>query len=295
MIPSGNGNLGRGGDIRISVKPMPRYDIDHIPRTAMAIFAHPDDAEFTVAGTLAKWAKAGCETTVVLITSGNVGTHDPTYTREELARVREDETRAAMAVLGVRRVVFLGQNDCELVNTIDLRRKLVREIRTHRPEVVMCADPQALYFGDRYLNHPDHRAGGAAALEASFPCAEMELLWPTAGVPHRVQAIYVSSTMEPNARIDVTETIDAKIAALRCHKSQLGNRDPSEMIRAWASDEARKARSAATRSKGKGATRKPIRARYCEAFRIMRIRQREEEPEAGGGTPSRTPGRAEPR
>ena len=262
---------------------MTRYGSDYIPRSAMAIFAHPDDAEFTVAGTPAKWASAGCETTVVLITSGNVGTHDPTHTREELARVREEETRAAMGVLGVRRVVFLGHNDCEVENTLDLRRRLVREIRAHRPEVVVCADPRALFFGDRYVNHPDHRAGGAAAIEASFPCAEMELLWPTAGVPHRVQAIYVSSTMEPNTRIDVTETIDAKIDALRCHRSQLGERDPSEMIRAWASEEARKARPAAPRGKGKGASSKPAsRPRYCEAFRIMRIRQREEEPEAGG-------------
>jgi len=249
----------------------------------MAIFAHPDDAEFTVAGTLAKWAKAGGETTVVLITSGNVGTHDPSHTRDELAHVREEETRAAMAVLGVRHVVFLGHNDCELVNTIDLRRELVREIRTHRPEVVICADPQALFFGDRYVNHPDHRAGGAAALEASFPCAEMELLWPGEGAPHRVQAIYVSSTTEPNAAVDITETIDAKIAALRCHKSQLGERDPSEMIRAWASDEARKARVPAARRQGKGTAKKPAYGpKYCEAFRIMRIRQREEEPEAGG-------------
>ncbi len=262
---------------------MARYDSDYIPRSAMAIFAHPDDAEFTVAGTLAKWAKAGCETTVVLITSGNVGTHDPTHTREGLARIREEETRAAMGVLGVRHVVFLGHGDCELVNTLELRRRLVREIRAHRPEVVICADPQTLFFGDRYVNHPDHRAGGAAALEASFPCAEMELLWPEEGAPHKVGAIYISSTTEPNARIDITGTIDAKIAALRRHESQLGDRDPSEMIRGWASDEARKARVPAARKQGKGTAKKPAPGpRYCEAFRIMRIRQREEEPEAGG-------------
>ncbi len=262
---------------------MPRYDSDYIPSSALAIYAHPDDAEFTVAGTLAKWTRAGCETSVVLITSGNVGTHDPTHTREELARVREEESRAAMKVLGVRRVVFLGHNDCELVNSLELRRRLVREIRAHRPEVVMCADPQTLFFGDRYVNHPDHRAGAAAALEASFPCAEMELLWPEEGAPHKVQAIYVSSTAEPNAAIDVTETIGAKIDALRRHASQLGDRDPSEMIRGWASDEARKARARASRNRRTGTAGKRTRGpKYCEAFRIMRIRQREEEPEAGG-------------
>lgn len=262
---------------------MSRYDADYIPTSAMAIFAHPDDAEFTVAGTLARWAKAGCETSVVLITSGNVGTHDPALTRDCLARTREEETRAAMEVLGVRRVVFLGDNDCEVVNTIDLRRRLVREIRAHRPEVVICADPQTLFFGDRYVNHPDHRAGGAAALEASFPCAEMELLWPEEGAPHKVMAIYVSSTAEPNAAVDITGTIDTKIAALRRHASQLGDRDPSEMIRGWARDEARKAGARRARAKGKRTGgRSSTGPKYCEAFRVMRIRQREEEPEAGG-------------
>ena len=262
---------------------MTRYGSDYVPASAMAIFAHPDDAEFTVAGTLAKWAKAGAEISVVLITSGNVGTHDPTLTREELARIREDETRAAMKVLGVRRVVFLGQDDCEVVNSLALRRRLVREIRALRPEVVVCADPQAWFFGDRYVNHPDHRAGAAAALEASFPCAEMELLWPEEGAPHKVRAIYISSAAEPNARIDITGTIDAKIASLRRHASQLGDRDPSEMIRGWASDEARKSRPAAARGVGRETSRKAAGGpMYCEAFRIMRIRQREEEPEAGG-------------
>ncbi len=262
---------------------MSRYDADYIPSSAMAIFAHPDDAEFTVAGTLAKWSKGGCDTTVVLVTSGNVGTHEATWTRDRLARVREDESRAAMAVLGVRTVVFLGHDDCEVVNTLALRRRLVREIRAHRPEVVICADPQMLFIGDRYVNHPDHRAGAAAALEASFPCAEMELLWPEEGAAHKVRAIYISSTTEPNAAIDITGTIDLKIAALRRHASQLGDRDPSEMIRAWASDAAKTARPRGARSGGAGSGRaRAAGPKYCEAFRIMRIRQREEEPEAGG-------------
>ncbi len=259
---------------------MNRYGPDYVPSSALVIFAHPDDAEFTVAGTLAKWAKAGAAITVVLITSGNAGTHDPAQTREALARLREEETRAAMAVLGVRRVVFLGQNDCEVVNTLDLRRKLVREIRAHRPEVLLCGDPQAWLFGDRYVNHPDHRAAAAAALEAAFPCAEMELLWPEEGAAHGVRAIYLSSAVEPNARIDITDTIDTKIDALRRHASQLGDRDPSDMIRAWASGEAAALERAA--GGGRAATKRAPCPKYCEAFRIMRIRQREEEPEAGG-------------
>lgn len=269
---------------------MSRYDADYIPSSAMAIFAHPDDAEFTVAGTLAKWARGGCEISVVLLTSGNAGTHDPTRTRDELAAVREEETRAAMDVLGVRGLVFLGGNDCEVVNTLDLRRRLVREIRARRPEVVMCGDPQAWLFGDRYVNHPDHRATAAAALEAAFPCAEMELLWPEEGAAHAIRAIYLSSAVEPNTRIDITATIGDKIAALRRHVSQLGDRDPSEMIHGWARDEAEKARAEAAPAKPRGAAgertrergRRPAGPKYCEAFRVMRIRQREEKPEAGG-------------
>ncbi len=162
---------------------MPRFDAEYVPRSAMAIYAHPDDIEFTVAGTVAKWARAGCEVTFVLITSGNAGTHDRKFTRKSLARVREREERESARILGVARVVFLRHGDCELVPTLALRKELVRRIRRHRPEVVLCNDPQALFFGDRYINHPDHLAAGKAALEAVFPCAEMELLWPGAGLP----------------------------------------------------------------------------------------------------------------
>ncbi len=176
---------------------MPRFDAEYVPRSAMAIYAHPDDIEFTVAGTVAKWARAGCEVTFVLITSGNAGTHDRKFTRKSLARVREREERESARILGVARVVFLRHGDCELVPTLALRKELVRRIRRHRPEVVLCNDPQALFFDDRYINHPDHLAAGKAALEAVFPCAEMELLWPGAGPVHKVHAVYVSSDRRP--------------------------------------------------------------------------------------------------
>ncbi|MBI5906112.1 MAG: PIG-L family deacetylase [Deltaproteobacteria bacterium] len=215
----------------------------------MAIYAHPDDIEFTVAGTF------------VLITSGNAGTHDRKFTRKALSRVREREERESARILGVSRIVFLRRNDCELVATVPLRKELVRRIRKFRPEVVLCNDPQALFFGDRYVNHPDHRAAGQAALEAVFPCAEMELLWPEAGAPHKVHAVYVSSTPSPNTWIDVAETIDAKIAALSVHRSQLGDRDISPRIYGWAMDEAR-------RAPVRKGSRRP---KYAESFRVMRL------------------------
>lgn len=247
---------------------MPRFDAGYVPRSAMAIYAHPDDIEFTVAGTVAKWARAGCEVTFVLITSGNAGTHDRKFTRNSLARVREREERESARILGAARVVFLRHDDCELVPTLALRKELVRRIRRHRPEVVLCNDPQAIFFGDEYVNHPDHRVSGQAALDAVFPCAEMDLLWPALGPPHKVHAVYVSSTPAPNTWVDVTETIDAKIAALSAHRSQLGERDIAPLILGWAMDEARRAPKAAG---GKG----PRRPKHAEAFRVMRLLREE--------------------
>lgn len=249
---------------------MPRFDADYVPRSAMAIYAHPDDIEFTVAGTVSKWARAGCEVTFVLITSGNAGTHDRKFTRKSLARTREREERESARILGASRVVFLGRDDCELVPTLALRKELVRRIRRHRPEVVLCNDPQALFFDDRYVNHPDHLAAGKAALEAVFPCAEMELLWPALGLPHKVCAVYVSSTPAPNTWIDVTATVETKIAALTAHRSQLGERDIAPLILGWAMDEAR--RSAPRKGGGKGGARRP---KYAEAFRVMRLMREE--------------------
>ena len=130
--------------------------------------------------------------------------------------------------------------------------------------------PQALFFDDRYINHPDHRAAGKAALEAVFPCAEMELLWPGAGPAHKVHAVYVSSAVAPNTWIDVTKTIDAKVAALAAHRSQLGDRDFAPMILEWATDTARHA--PARKGKGKGGTGRP---KYAEAFRVMRMLREE--------------------
>jgi LmbE family N-acetylglucosaminyl deacetylase len=244
----------------------------------MAIFAHPDDAEFTVAGTIARWAKSGCEVTLVVLTSGNAGTHDRRFTRETLARTREEEERAAARVLGVKNVVFLHHDDCALQPTLEVRRELVREIRRFRPEVVICGDPQAWFYNDTYINHPDHRAAGVAALEAVFPAAEMELLWPEEGLPHKVQAVYVSSTPSPNTWIDISGTIDTKIEALKAHASQLEGWDPSGRIREWGRSEAGKAGDRAIPAgSGKPDHRPP---EYAEGFRVIRLREREKPPES---------------
>ncbi len=207
-----------------------------IPESAMVIVAHPDDAEFTMAGTVAAWTKAGCRVTYVVCTDGNAGSHEPGMTREKLAEIRRSEQRAACSILGVSEVVFLGYDDGELQPTMELRRDLVRAIRQYKPEVVLTGDPTALFSGDYYINHPDHRAAAQAALDAVAPASEMPLLWPELGAPHRVRRVYVSGNEQANVWIDLTDTIEQKIAALKQHASQMGDWDPTEMIKEWSAE-----------------------------------------------------------
>lgn len=233
-------------------------DVKHngIPRSAMGIFAHPDDAEFTVAGTVARWTQDGCRFVYVLCTDGDAGTHDPDLTREQLAVVRREEQQEACRVLGVEDVVFLGYGDGVLQPTMALRRDLVRAIRQYRPEVVLCGDPTAFFYGDEYINHPDHRAAAQAALEAVFPAASMPLVFSELVaeglLPHRVREVFIWGSAESNVWVDITETVDRKVEALRKHRSQLGDWDPTEAIRSRAKE----------RAQGRG-------IEYGEAFRRM--------------------------
>jgi LmbE family N-acetylglucosaminyl deacetylase len=207
-----------------------------VPKSAMVVMAHPDDAEFTAAGTVAKWAQAGCEIVYVLCTSGNAGTHEPGMTPEKIATIREEEQRAACRVLGVKEVVFLRYDDGILQPTLELRRELVRQIRRFKPEAVITGDPTTLFYGDDYINHPDHRAASQAAIDAVFPAASMPLLWPEDGEPHRVRWVYVSSASKPNVWVDISSTLELKIEALRQHSSQMGDWNPADMIREWAAE-----------------------------------------------------------
>ncbi|HSJ59418.1 MAG TPA: PIG-L deacetylase family protein [Anaerolineae bacterium] len=207
-----------------------------VPASAMVIVAHPDDAEFTMAGTIAAWTKAGCKVTYVLCTDGNAGSHEPGMTAPRLAEIRRAEQRAACKRLGVEDLIFLGYDDGRLEPSLALRRDLVGLIRQHKPEVVLTSDPTRFFSGDRYINHPDHRAAGEAALDAVAPAAAMPLLWPEVGQPHRVKRVYVYGNDEPNAWVDISETIEDKIAALKEHVSQLGDWDPRERIEEWAAE-----------------------------------------------------------
>jgi LmbE family N-acetylglucosaminyl deacetylase len=213
----------------------------------MTINAHPDDQEFTIAGTLAKWARAGCRIDVVCITSGDSGSNDPACDgsyKPELARLREEEQLAAGREIGVAETVFLHYPDGELQHTLVLRKDLTRLIRKYKPEVVMCGDPTARFYGNSYANHPDHRAAADAAVDAVFPTAGTRLIFPDLlredYEPHAVKRLYMHGSEKPDVWIDTSATIDVKIRALRCHKSQVGEgEDLERMIREWAEEEGR--------------------------------------------------------
>src|SRR5947207_10197508 len=148
----------------------------------LVVMAHPDDAEFGAAGTVAKWAKEGRQVTYLILTDGNRGSSDPAVTAERLAQIRHAEQRAAAMKLGVKDVFFLGYDDGSLQPTLDLRRQITRWIRRTKPDVVMAPDPTRRWTGQRYINHPDHRAAGAAPLAATIPGPERGL-----GFPNRLE------------------------------------------------------------------------------------------------------------
>ena len=213
---------------------------EFLPARAMVVVAHPDDAEFMVAGTIAKWAARGAEATYVIITNGNKGSEDPEMTPARLAEIREAEQRAAGRILGVRNFEFLGYEDGYLVHTLDLRRDITRLIRKYRPDVVITFDPTARFMFDAYANHPDHRAAGDATVDAIFPSARDRLTFPdllTDGLlPHKVKQLWMGAGAggAANVWVDISETIELKKKALAAHPSQL-----SEEVAEFAGEMAR--------------------------------------------------------
>jgi LmbE family N-acetylglucosaminyl deacetylase len=214
----------------------------YIPESAMAIMAHPDDIEFTCAGTLASWAKAGARVSYVLCTSGDVGIAEPGMTRARAAEIREAESRNAAQIAGAHEIIFLREPDGLLQATLDLRKKLVREIRRFRPAVVICGDPTVVWSGADYINHPDHRAAAQAALDATFPAAGQPNLFEELaeeGVSaHKVRRIYATAWSDADTFVNIADTLEVKIAALRAHVSQMKDWDPTEMITRWAAETA---------------------------------------------------------
>lgn len=192
---------------------------------ALAVFAHPDDAEICAGGTLAKWAGAGRDVHLLVLTNGDRGSGDPLRDRAELATTRAIETQAAGRVLGLASVRILDVHDGELENTAATRAEVVRAIRELRPTAVVTCDPTAWFFEDRYYNHSDHRTAGVVALDAVFPGAGNPHFFSdhlAEGLePHSVTDVWLGWTREPNHREDITGFLQVKIDALAAHASQL--------------------------------------------------------------------------
>jgi len=213
------------------------YGLTEETERVMVITAHPDDPEFTAAGTVAKWTREGVTVIYVICTDGSRGSNDPKVKPEQLVVIRRAEQEAAARILGVEEIVYLDYEDGSLEPTLALRRDLTRAIRRYRPDIVICPDPTVRY-SDRHLNHPDHRAAGGAALDAVFPSARTRYIFPellAEGLePHKVREVYIRGAVSPNLWVDISDTIELKIAALREHESQLGRSQGwEERVRAW--------------------------------------------------------------
>ncbi|MBV9175166.1 MAG: PIG-L family deacetylase [Chloroflexi bacterium] len=194
----------------------------------LVVMAHPDDAEFGCGGTIAKWAAAGKHINYVLCTSGDKGSSDLATNTIELAKQRRVEQINAAHALGAHDVVFLAYEDGTLRNTLELRRDIVREIRRFRPDAVICQDPTMRFGGNRYLNHPDHRAAGDACLDAVYPSARDPHVFPELLVdnlmPHKVREVFMSTQQNPDVWIDIADCFHRKLDGLRQHTSQVGER-----------------------------------------------------------------------
>ena len=233
---------------------------------ALVAFAHPDDAEFGCAGTVARWAKEGADVVYVSVTDGSAGSNEPGAVREEIRETRERELRAACDVLGVKECVFLGYEDGTLEVTLDLRKALTREVRRWRPDVLVAPDP-VRYWDDerRYINHPDHRAVGMACLAVVNPDAPTRPQFPELleeGLePFEIPALWMP-TFDAGADtfVDISETIELKVEALQCHKSQIGDWPVEEWVR--------------KRARERGAERG---MEYAESFRTFKLKDEEDE------------------
>jgi LmbE family N-acetylglucosaminyl deacetylase len=230
--------------------------MEEAPGVVLAVYAHPDDADVACGGALARWANAGSAVHLVVCTDGGKGTPDPGVKPKKLAAERAAELEAASALIGLTSVENLGFPDGELADTDSFRQTLVGRVRTLRPDVVCGHDPTAIFFGQSYFNHRDHRIAGAALLDAVAPASALPHYFPDAGPPHQVSTVLLSGTLEPDEWVDVGDTIEIKAAAVECHRTQFAGQD------GWAGDAVR--RRAAEEGRRAGVA-------YAEGFRRLTL------------------------
>jgi LmbE family N-acetylglucosaminyl deacetylase len=206
----------------------------------LIVTAHPDDVDFGAAGSVAVWTGAGAMVTYCIVTDGDAGGFDPAVPRTEIPAIRRAEQKAAAAEVGVKDLVFLGYPDGRLQPSLELRRDLARVIRQVRPDRVVAQSPER-YWERIFASHPDHLAAGEATLCAVYPDARNPFAFPELAAEgleaHTVPEIWVMGTPRPDTFVDVTDTFDRKIAALRAHVSQETDRDGQleARLREWLS------------------------------------------------------------
>jgi len=200
-------------------------------KVILGIGAHPDDLDFTAAGTVAKWVKEGATAYYLVATDGSRGSDDPNMTSSKLVKIRETEQKEAAKILGVKEVFFLNYIDTELEIKKDLKEKIVRYIRKLKPDIVITLSPDLFFkpgdFSDGYVNHTDHRAIAVAVMDCVFPLARDRLTYPEHEkeglLPHKTKELLFMNLTNPEYIVDITDTFDKKLEALGAHKSQFKN------------------------------------------------------------------------
>jgi len=216
---------------------MPPIDDSEIQRV-LVVTAHPDDLDFGAGGTIAQWTAKGIEVSYCICTNGDQGGEDPDVPREEMPKIRQREQRDAGKVLGVTNIEYLNYRDGWLEPTIELRKKIVREIRKVKPDRMVIQSPERNW--DRIgASHPDHLAAGEAAIQAVYPDARNafafeDLLKEEGLEPWKVKEVWVMSHNNPDHFVDITDTFDKKMGALHSHVSQTAhNPELEKMVREW--------------------------------------------------------------
>ena len=192
----------------------------------LVILAHPDDPEFFLGGTIARWIKAGHQVRYLLLTKGDKGAKDFNLDFDTVARTRITEQENAARFLGVKSVEYLDYEDGYIYPDLSLRKVIVREIRKLQPDILVTCDPTNIFPSERYINHPDHRYTGQAVIDAVFPAAGNHFFFPellSEGYdPHEVEEVWMSLTIQSDHVLDVTEYWQTRLDALKKHVSQVG-------------------------------------------------------------------------
>jgi LmbE family N-acetylglucosaminyl deacetylase len=211
-----------------------------MPKVVLGIAAHPDDLDFGASGSMAKWASQGAKCYYILCTDGSKGSDDPNLTSAQLVETRKTEQEAAAKIIGLEKVYYLDHEDGLLENTIELKKQLVRIIREVKPDTMVTMNPDMLFSVEAgYINHPDHRAASQAALDAIFPLSRDRLSFPdlaAAGyAAHKTPTVLLMSFGQgANFWVDISTTLEQKLAALRAHDSQgAGSEETQAMVAEW--------------------------------------------------------------